>query len=82
MLVYDEVAQTVTLHRKSISVPGLENLDEGSEVVFEGAGQPLTLEMEHFMECSRTGAKPKTDGWSALEVVKVMEQVSPFEVSQ
>ncbi len=79
MLVYDELAQTVTLHKKSIEFPSLENFDEGSELVFEGAGQPLMLEMEHFVECASTGTRPKTDGWSGLQVVEVMEQVSPME---
>lgn len=80
MLVYDELAQTVTLHKKSIAVPSLDNIDEGEEQVFEGAGSPLTIEMEHFVDCFNSGKKPHTDGWSALEVVKVMEQVSPVTV--
>lgn len=79
MLVYDELAQTVTLHKKSVALPSLENVDEGEELVFEGAGQPLTLEMEHFMSCIQTGSKPNTDGWSGLQVVEVMERVSPME---
>lgn len=80
MLVYDELAQTVTHHKKSISVPELKNQDNGSDLVFEGAGQPLTLEMEHFIDCAKTGKKPTTDGWSGLEVVKVLEQASPVAV--
>lgn len=80
MLVYDEVAQSVTFHRKSIDLPGLENRDEGSEVVFEGAGKPLTLEMEHFLQCIQSGETPLTSGRSALEVVRVMERISPFKV--
>ena len=80
MLVYNELEQTVTLHKKTISVPDLADHDNGSEVVFEGAGQPLTLEMEHFVECAQTGATPRTCGRSGLEVVRVMEQVSPVAV--
>ncbi|MCH7945908.1 MAG: Gfo/Idh/MocA family oxidoreductase [Armatimonadetes bacterium] len=79
MLVYDELAQTVTHHKKSISVPGLQNQDDGSELVYEGAGQPLTLEMRHFIDCATTGKKPTTDGWSGLEVVRVLEQASPIK---
>jgi predicted dehydrogenase len=73
MLVYDEVAQTVTWHDKGIT-PDLANRDAGSEVVFEGAGKPLTLEMEHFVDCCQTGRTPISDGRSALEVVRVLER--------
>ncbi|MCH8980368.1 MAG: Gfo/Idh/MocA family oxidoreductase [Armatimonadetes bacterium] len=79
MLVYDELAQTVTHHKKSISVHDLQNQDEGSEVVFEGAGQPLTLELSHFIDCATTGKKPTTDGWSGLAVVRILEQASPIK---
>lgn len=72
MLVYDELAQTVTLHKKSIDA-NLNNVDNGEAVVFEGAGEPLRLEMEHFLHCVETRDKPKSDGWSALEVVRAME---------
>ena len=73
MLVYDETAQTVTFHNKGIT-SDLANRVDGEEVVFEGSGQPLTLELEHFVECCRTGAVPLSDGVSGLEVVRVLEQ--------
>ncbi len=75
MLVYDEVAQNVTLHRKSID-SDLQNKDQGEEVVFEGSGQPLRLEMEHFIECIRTRNIPRSDGQNGLDVVRVLESVS------
>lgn len=74
-LVYDETAQTVTHHNKRID-DNLANVDDGAVVVFEGAAKPLTLEMEHFIECCQTGNVPKSDGISALAVTKVMEQAS------
>jgi predicted dehydrogenase len=77
MLVYDEVAQSVTWHDKGIN-PDLTNRDGGSEVVYEGAGKPLTLEMEHFVECCQTGRAPISDGRSGLEVVRVLERACPF----
>jgi predicted dehydrogenase len=73
MLVYDEVSQTVTWHDKGITQE-LANRDGGSEVVFEGAGKPLTLELEHFVQCCQTGQAPLSDGRSGLEVVRVLEQ--------
>lgn len=72
MLVYDELAQTVTLHRKCIS-SDLKARDEGAEVVFVGEGQPLRLECEHFLEAVQTGRRPLSDGESGLEVVRVLE---------
>lgn len=74
MLEYDELAQTVTLHRKWI-VPGtLENFDSGAEILFEGAADPLKLELHHFLDCCEGRAKPIGGGVSALEVIKVLER--------
>jgi predicted dehydrogenase len=35
--------------------------------------EPLRLECEHFIECIRTGAAPRSDGLSGLRVVRVLE---------
>ena len=35
--------------------------------------EPLRLECEHFVECIRTGATPRSDGHSGLRVVRVLE---------
>jgi predicted dehydrogenase len=35
--------------------------------------EPLRLECEHFIECVRTGATPRSDGRSGLRVVRVLE---------
>ncbi len=35
--------------------------------------EPLRLECEHFLECVRTGSKPRSDGESGLRVVRVLE---------
>lgn len=35
--------------------------------------EPLRLECEHFVECVRTGARPRSDGHSGLRVVRVLE---------
>lgn len=74
MLVYDEIAQTVTLHRKRIEA--LRNVDEGQGIVFQGAGEPLRLELEHFAECVRTRRAPLSDGKNGLDVVRVLEEAS------
>jgi predicted dehydrogenase len=35
--------------------------------------EPLELECKHFLDCIATGATPRTDVTSALDVVRVLE---------
>jgi predicted dehydrogenase len=35
--------------------------------------EPLALELDHFLACCRTGARPRTDGWSGVRVVATLE---------
>lgn len=35
--------------------------------------EALKTEVAHFVECVKTGLRPKTDGWSALRIVKILE---------
>jgi predicted dehydrogenase len=37
--------------------------------------EPLRVECEHFIECIRTGATPRSDGLSGLRVVRVLESL-------
>ncbi len=37
--------------------------------------EPLRIECEHFIQCIRTGATPRSDGESGLRVVRVLEQL-------
>ncbi len=37
--------------------------------------EPLRVECEHFVECVRSGATPRSDGHSGLRVVRVLEQL-------
>jgi predicted dehydrogenase len=37
--------------------------------------EPLRIECEHFVECVRTGAIPRSDGESGLRVVRVLERL-------
>jgi predicted dehydrogenase len=39
------------------------------------AVEPLRVECEHFVDCLRTGATPRSDGRSGLRVVRVLEQL-------
>ncbi len=37
--------------------------------------EPLRVECEHFVECIRAGATPRSDGASGLRVVRVLEEL-------
>jgi predicted dehydrogenase len=37
--------------------------------------EPLRIECEHFIDCIRTGATPRSDGQSGLRVVRVLEKL-------
>ena len=37
--------------------------------------EPLRIECEHFLECIRNGATPRSDGHSGLRVVRVLERL-------
>jgi predicted dehydrogenase len=37
--------------------------------------EPLRIECEHFIDCIRTGATPRSDGHSGLRVVRVLEKL-------
>jgi predicted dehydrogenase len=39
------------------------------------AVEPLRVECEHFVQCLRTGAAPRSDGASGLRVVRVLERL-------
>lgn len=75
MLVYNEMEQTVTLHRKSID-SGLRNVDNGLEIVYTGSGEPLKLELSHFLDCVSTRRTPISSGRSGVDVVSVLHTAS------
>ncbi|MDB4738050.1 Gfo/Idh/MocA family oxidoreductase, partial [Verrucomicrobiales bacterium] len=72
MLVYDEIKQTVVLHKKRVG-QNLQNIDEGEEILFKGSAQPLRLEMEHFINCIRSRSEPISHGRSGVDVIRVLE---------
>lgn len=75
MLVYDEKKETVTLVRKTIN-QGLQNVDNGTEVVFqaEAGFQPLRAELEDFLNCIAERQQPRAQGGGGVEVLKVLDQ--------
>jgi predicted dehydrogenase len=73
MLVYDEVAQTVTIHHKTVDGE-LNHHDDGVEIVEVAAAQPLQIECQHFLDCLASRQKPRSDGWNGVAVVEVLER--------
>lgn len=73
IIVFDEINARVSLHKKQISVD-LSHFDEGEDVLFEGAGQPLLIELEHFLECCEARQQPKSDGQNGYDVVNILSQ--------
>ncbi|MEO0808868.1 MAG: Gfo/Idh/MocA family oxidoreductase [Cyanobacteria bacterium J06643_4] len=74
ILVYDEVAQTVTIHNQQIDGESLKHNDEGSQTVDIASVQPLKLECEHFLDCVKTRSRPRSDGWNGVAVVEILER--------
>jgi predicted dehydrogenase len=73
MLVLDEADQSVTLHRKRIT-GDLDHLDDGSERLFVGEGEPLRIELTNFVDAIKNRRVAVADGRSALAVIDVLAQ--------
>src|SRR5262245_13961700 len=78
MAVFDAIEPTprLILYPHSIEwkhqVP-VVNKAEGHEVAFE-SGEPLRAECQHFVDCVRTRARPRTDGEEGLRVLAVLQR--------
>lgn len=42
-------------------------------IPFISSAEPLKLECGHFISCIKEGKKPKSDGWSGLKVISILE---------
>lgn len=83
MLVYDDLADDkVIIFDKGVEVPPYSVTEDefkasyrhGSETVYPVEWvEPLRTECAHFVECIRTGQKPRSSGEDGLKVVKVLE---------
>jgi len=86
-VVYDDVApaEMIRIYNKSITLgerigetgfaPPTYN-DGEITVPFVKPDEPLKLEDGHFMDCIRTGARPRSDGWHGLKVVSILESAT------
>lgn len=73
MLVYDEIAQSVTVHEKSFAAD-FAAVHKGESVIEIAEAEPLTLECKHFLECLASREKPISDGWNGVAVVDILEK--------
>jgi predicted dehydrogenase len=83
MAVYNDVSQVekIRVYDTGVETPITNNFGEFQLSYRHGQvtipyitwQEPLRLECEHFIECVRTGADPRTDGMQGLAVVSVLE---------
>lgn len=58
---FTEYAEYLSIRNGDITIPRVEMTE------------PLELEARHFLDCIRTGTRPRTDGPSGLAVVRILE---------
>ena len=75
MLIYDEVAMTVTVYKSNIDAALKHHFDNDPQLIELPRAQPLELECQHFLDCISGSFTPMTDGHNGLAVVEVLEQV-------
>jgi len=77
MAVFDDVESERKLVLYSHRIDWVERVPiahkDGGQVVPIPKEEPLRRECEHFLECLQTRKTPRTDGRSAVEVLKVLE---------
>jgi UDP-2-acetamido-3-amino-2,3-dideoxy-glucuronate N-acetyltransferase len=77
MAVFDDVSKTdkLKLYDKRIDLVNGHFVAERptSQSVQFPAEEPLSIECQHFIDCVRTRATPKTDGQDGWRVLKVLE---------
>jgi|RhiMetdeSRZDD1v2_1073273.scaffolds.fasta_scaffold107793_2 predicted dehydrogenase len=83
MLVYDDIADDkVVIYDKGVEVLPYSVTEEefhtsyrhGERTVHPLAWvEPLQVECQHFLECIRTGASPRSSGEDGLTIIKVLE---------
>lgn len=75
MLRFDELTAEVSLYKCHVN-PDKSISNDGAEIVFSFAGEPLALELQHFLDCIISRQTPKSDGAQGVRVVKLLEQAS------
>ena len=77
MVVFDDVSKEklfLYLHKiewKDGKIPLAQKAEY--QIIPVEAGEPLNLELSHFVECVRQRKRPRTDGLEGLTVLKILE---------
>jgi len=77
MAVFDDVSKEklfLYLHKiewKDGKIPLAQKAEY--QIIPVEAGEPLNLELSHFVECVRQRKRPRTDGLEGLRVLKILE---------
>ena len=84
MLVFDDMQATEKIWIYDRGVEPKEALPYGADlqlrfgdihVPFIKMAEPLSIEVQHFLDCCRDGSTPRSDGRDGLRVVRVLEAV-------
>jgi predicted dehydrogenase len=84
MVIYDDVSDSekIRIYDKGLAVPAEDNefatwpprYRYGDVTIpYISNAEPLKLECSHFLQCITEGIEPKSDGWSGLRVVSILE---------
>jgi UDP-2-acetamido-3-amino-2,3-dideoxy-glucuronate N-acetyltransferase len=77
MAMFDNVNTKGKLYLYSHKIDWIERIPvprpEDAQIVDVQGKEPLQLECEHFIECIKSRKAPKTDGYSGLKVLKILE---------
>jgi predicted dehydrogenase len=87
MIVYDDVEATekIKVYDKGITINGSAEAAQQLKIGYRAgdmwaphlpAKEALATEVEHFIDCVRTGAPPISNGISGLQVVRILEAAS------
>lgn len=92
MLVFDDMQATekIWIYDKGVSAPegALGYAEDLSlrfgdiRVPFVKMQEPLAIEVQHFLDCCRSGETPRSDGADGLKVVRVLEAVDESMASR
>lgn len=87
MVVYNDVAaeEKIKIYDKGVSLPTPTKTFTECQLSYRYGDvicprvpweEPLRLECSHFLESIRTGRLPRSDGWSGLQVVRILERAT------
>lgn len=87
MLVYDDIEpiEKIRIYDKFVELPAHSDTFAEWQFSYHYGGmqapyirqtEPLSVECQHFLDCILQGARPDTDGYAGLRVVRILEAAS------